>query len=319
MSSPTPSTAIGRPDLGATLEEFDLEASRNGFVGLKLFPVVEVAEQSANIGKIPIEQLLQESETNRASGGGYSRGTYTFTDFSYATEEHGREEPVDDRLSRIYRRYFDAEVIATKRARDAVLRNLERRITTALTTNASFTTGAASVVWSTAATATPVTDILTRMKAVRTASGMVPNTVVMDWEAFLACIETAQVIDRLKYAGYDDPKNIGPNALAQVFKVEQVLIAGGIRNTANEAKTFSGASIWDKTKVGVGYVARTNDVAEPCVGRTFHWSADGSDIGAVIETYRDETKRCDIVRARMDTDELTCYSECWQLLTGALP
>lgn len=318
MSSPTPSAAVGRPDLGATLEEFDLEGSRLGFVGLKLMPVIEVAEQSANIGKIPIEQLLQESETDRASSGGYSRGSYTFNDFYYATKEQGREEPVDDRLARIYRRYFDAEVVATKRARDVVLRNHERRVTTKLTTTGSYTNAAATTLWSTAATATPVTDVLTRMKAVRLACGMIPNTVVMEWEAFLACIETAQVIDRLKYAGYDDPKNIGPNALAQVFKVEQVLVAGGMRNTANEAKTFSGAGIWDKTKVGVGYVARTNDPAEPCVGRTFHWSADGSDIGAVIETYRDESRRCDVVRARMDTDEKGMYDECWQIITGAL-
>jgi hypothetical protein len=34
----TPSTAIQRPDLGLALEEFDLEMSRQGFIGSKVFP-----------------------------------------------------------------------------------------------------------------------------------------------------------------------------------------------------------------------------------------------------------------------------------------
>jgi hypothetical protein len=52
--SPSPSQAVGRPDLGATLVEFDVMANQAGFVGLQLMPVVEVAEPSANIGRIPI-------------------------------------------------------------------------------------------------------------------------------------------------------------------------------------------------------------------------------------------------------------------------
>src|SRR5687767_10398161 len=198
--SPQPSAAVGRPDLGATLVEFDVQANQAGFVGMKLAPVIEVAEQSANIGRIPIEQLLQTQDTARASGGGYRRGNFKFDDFSYATREHGWEEPIDDRNSRIHRRYFDAEVIAAKRARNFVVQNHELRTVAALTNTATFEDAAAAVVWSTPGTALPVTDVLTRIKSVRNRSGMTPNTVAMDYEAFLAAVETNQVIDRLKYA-----------------------------------------------------------------------------------------------------------------------
>jgi len=315
--SPSPSQAVGRPDLGATLVEFDVQANQAGFVGLKLAPVIEVAEQSANIGRIPIEQLLQIQDTARASGGGYRRGNFKFDDFSYATREHGWEEPVDDRNSRIYRRYFDAEVVAARRARNFVVQNHEIRTVSALTNTGTFTNVARSVAWTTPATAVPVTDVLNRIKAVRLASGMTPNTVVMDYEAMLAAVETAQVIDRLKYAGYDDPKDIGPNALAQLFKVKQVIISGGLKNGAAEGG-LSLSACWPKDVIGVGYIAETDDVAEPCASRTFHWSADGSSIGAILESYRDETKRCDVIRARMETDEKVMYPECWQLITGAL-
>lgn len=321
--NPTTSQAINRPDLGATMEEFDLEASRLGFVGLRLMPVIEVAEQSADIGIIPIEELLKDADTRRQSTGGYSRSSFTFGEFFYATSDHGHEVPVDDRLKRIYRRYFESEVVATKRARDVVLRSHERRVCTKLTTNASFTNAAAAVAWSTAATATPITDVLARKLAVRNACGMMPNTIAMDWETAQRCRETAQIIDRIKYSGRDDPKSkaITAKILAEVFDVEEVVIAGGQRNTATQNESATSAtlsSLWDKTKVGVGYVPRTNDVAEPGVGRTFHWSADGSSIGTTVETYRDERTRGDVVRARFDVDERVHYAVCWQLITGVL-
>lgn len=315
--SPSPSTAIGRPDLGATLEEFDLQANQAGFVGLKIFPVVEVAEQSANIGKIPIEQLLQEQETNRASGGGYREGNFTFSDFSYATEEHGWTERIDERNARIYRRFFDAEVVGARRARNFVLQNLEKRIVAAATNVASFVDVAATVAWSTPATAVPITDVLNRMIAVRAASGMTPNTVVMDWEAFMRARETAQVIDRLKYSGHTDPKNVTENALAQVFNVKRVIVSGGIRNTAPEGGLTLTAQ-WPRATVAVGYVAESDDVAEPGVGRVFHWSADGSNIGTILESYYVEDVRATKIRARMETDELVVYNEAWELITGVL-
>lgn len=315
--SPSPSQAVSRPDLGATMEEFDLMANQSGFVGLQIFPVVEVAEQSANIGRIPIEQLLQTQDTSRASGGTYREGNFTFDDFSYNTSDHGWVERVDERNKRIYRRYFDAEVVAAKRARNIVLQNHEIRVVTAATNIATYTNAPAAVAWTSPATATPVTDVLTRLKAVRAASGMTPNTVVMDFDAFLAAIETAQVIDRLKYAGYDDPKDVGEEALAKIFKVRRVIVSGGQKNTAAEGG-LNLNPCWPKATVAVGYVATSNDVAEPSVGRTFHWAEDGSNIGTILESYWDEDSRSNKIRARMETGEKVMYQECWQLITGAV-
>jgi hypothetical protein len=315
--SPSPSQAVGRPDLGATLVEFDVQANQAGFIGLQLFPVIEVAEQSANIGRIPIEQLLQTQDTSRASGGGYRRGNFSFDDFSYATKEHGWEEPIDQRNKRIYRRYFDAEVVAAKRARNFVVQNHELRCVALATNTATFVDAAATAVWSSKSTATPVTDVLTRIKSVRSNSGLVANTVAMDYDAYLAALETDEVIDRLKYNGLTDVKQVSLNDLAKLFKVQRVLVSGAVKNTAAEGGLTLAAS-WTKTIVGVGHVAMDSDVATPGLGRTFHWSEDGSEIGAVLETYYEEPIRSDVVRARMETDEKVMYPEAWELITGAL-
>ena len=96
MPSPTSSLATQRPDL-ATFLEFDLESEKSGYISTQVMPVQNVVSQSGSFGKIPIEQLLQQRETRRAPGAGYARGNFTFGTATYATEEHGAEEPVDDR------------------------------------------------------------------------------------------------------------------------------------------------------------------------------------------------------------------------------
>ncbi len=131
MPSPTSALTTLRPDLASFLE-FDLESDRLGYVASQVFPVVEVASQAGVFGVIPVEQLLQQRTTNRAPGSGYSRGSFTFTTASFACEEHGAEEPVDDRQAKMYRDYFDAEQISTLRAFSAVLRNAEQRVADAV-------------------------------------------------------------------------------------------------------------------------------------------------------------------------------------------
>jgi hypothetical protein len=53
----------------------------------------------------------------------------------------------------------------------------------------------------------------------------------------------------------------------------------------------------------LAYVARTDDIQEPCLARTFHWGGDGSTVGGSMESYRDEPVRADIIRCRHDVQE----------------
>ena len=109
MPAPTTSLATLRPDLAGTMEQFNLEADRMGFVGNKVLPIFDVPEQSGTWGKIAPGELLREAETKRNSGGDYFRDDFEFDDDSYLTVENGAEAIVDDRLTRMYRHYFDAE------------------------------------------------------------------------------------------------------------------------------------------------------------------------------------------------------------------
>jgi hypothetical protein len=50
-------------------------------------------------------------------------------------------------------------------------------------------------------------------------------------------------------------------------------------------------------------VAKSKDLREVCIGRTFSYEGDGGTIDGTFEMYREEKVRGDVVRVRMDTHE----------------
>jgi hypothetical protein len=321
MPSPSAALVTLRPDLAQSLEQFDLAMSWNGFVATEIMPPVEVGSQFGNFGIIPLEQLLMARDTTRAPGAAYNRGMFTFKPSTFSCKENGTEEVVDDREATAYANYLSAEQYAAMRARDAVLRNLEARVL-GLFTTANFGAGKNSAVttsWKTVATANPMNDVATARSAVYANSGLLPNTVVMGYNAWINFRLNANVINQIKYWGGNDPttRGIDTSVAAKLLDVERVIVAGAQKNNAGQNLTASLTQLWSDDTVFVGRVARSSDFKEPAVGRVFHYSGDGSSIGAVVESYRDERVRGNVVRVRMDTDEQILYSAAGYLLTGA--
>lgn len=320
MPSPTSALSTLRLDLAESFMEFELEAQRRGFIADRVLPVVEVMKQAGNFGKIPIEQLLQQRDTARSPGSGYARGKFTFGKATYTCEEHGAEEAIDDREAAMYRDYFDAEQISTQRALDVVLRNAEIRAAALIFNATTWTSNTTAVTneWDDLVNAVPLTDVEAAVQAVWAASGLWPNVMIIDRKVFRNLRNCEQIIDRIKYAGIMDPAagNITAAAMAQVFDLDEIIIAGSPKTTAIEGQDTVIAGIWDDEYAMLCRVATSQDMREPCIGRTFHWGDDGSALRGTFETYREEKVRSDIVRVRHDVDELVLYVEAGHLLSN---
>lgn len=323
MPSPSSSLATQRPDLAASFQEFDLEMQRRGYIASRVLPVVEVAQQSGNFGKIPVEQLLNRRQTRRAPGGGYNRGSFTFESAKYSTSEHGVEEAVDDREAESYRHYFDAEQIVTARAFESVLGAAEDRASAAIFDTGVWTgsdlTTSVTNEWDDAANATPISDVEAAVQAVWANSGLWPNALVVTRHVFRNLRLTQAIQDAIASSGAGFPTraaDITVQQLAAAFDLDHIIVANAAKNTAAEGQSASIAPVWDDEFAMVCRVATSQDMREPCIGRTFHWAGDGSDYDGLVETYRDETVRGDIVRVRHDVDEQILYPQAGHLLSN---
>lgn len=319
MARPTSGTTVQRPDLGAIAYEYSLGASQMGFIGAQVMPFFEVAEKSADYPKIPMEALLTEPNIDRAARGNYARSDWEFETGTYSCKERGFEEQMDDSEGALYQRFFDQEEVATLRATDIVLRAHERRVAAKLfDTNNAVGNAAVSTEWSTAASCTPRADVMTAKQAMRAASGLEPNALVMSKKVFENLLVSAEIGDRFQYTrpletmGMDAQMEV----IAQYFEVQRVLVGGALRNSAKKGQAFSLADIWDDEYVSLAVLSSGGmDLREPAFGRTFLWTAD-SPQPIVVETYRDDPVRSDIVRVRHNVDEALQFTGANYLLTN---
>lgn len=322
MPTPTTSSLTVRSDL-AEFMEFDLESERQGYIATKVLPVVEVALQADNPGRVPLEELLFNADTSRNSGSGYNRGTFKFERFVYATKENGWEEPVDARDEKRYRELLQVDRIANARAQGVVARNQEKRVADLVFnpttwTGASLTTSVTNE-WDDAENCTPITDVEAAVKKVYENSGLWANALVINRQVFRNLRNSEQIIERIASSGAGSPTkaaDITVEMLKAVFDLEHIIVAGASKNSAAEGQTATPAQIWSGEYAMVCRVSNSADMRDPCIGRTFHWSEDGSVIGGTIEEYEEVQTRSRIIRVRHDTDEVIMYPEAGHLLSN---
>lgn len=316
MSTKVSLTPVGlRPDIGLALDEFDLQANQEGFIGLRIAPAIEVPLQA---GTYPIAKLtdkLRRAQTLRNDDGTYNGSDMSRNTGSYKTEDHGHVVVVDDRSKKKYEHVFDADMESAEIGRDVVLRGHNQRViekALAISNN-----DAASAVWTNTGTDI-ITDIRTAKLAIRNRGGGKANVLVVEYEVFEYMRDNDAIIDRLKYSGHQNPNrgSIDEIAVAQALGLDEIIVADSLDNTANEGQAASLAPQWDKTKALL-FTRRTNGTtAKAQFMRTFHWGEDGSTVGGAFEKYRDENKRAFVVRSRMETQEKVLYDACGQVLTG---
>lgn len=325
MPGPSAPATFQRPDLGQAYLEFDLMAHTQGFIGLSAMPMTPVVLQASNFSKVLLAQLLNnDRKVKRAPGAGYSRQSLEFTQDNYATEERGVEELLDDRDRAVFAYTgIQFEQLAADRAVAALLRDLEVEIATVFEDTATFLNSAVATPWATKATATPVSDVLATREVFKLQCGVYPNTITMSEKTATNVVQTAEIQDFIKYTNQSTPGDLlgpagGANGviaktaavLALAWRIDNVLISPAVNNTANSGAAAVLGDIWASDKVTLSLTPDGGDIRSMGFGRTFAFEQ------MVLEQYREEKVRADVMRARFDLDVKVIQAACIHIMTG---
>lgn len=272
-----------------------------GFIGLEILPIYRTAEESSTYPVIPKEAMLKIHETGRAPRAAYQRGDWEYERGFYTTSEEGWEEPLDDVERKLLGRQAPgiAEMVATLRAWNIIMRNQEKRVADYLFNTTNFTnTGAVSTEWDTAASATPIDDVEDAKNAFLLQCGALPDTLTITYTTFSNLRLCDQIVDRLKYTFPGINLNqINSDQLATIFNIARVLVAGSVYNSAGLGLDASIEFLWSYEYAALTKTARGQDITEPCCGRTFLWTEDSPE-NPIVESYREEQRRSDMFRVR---------------------
>ncbi len=247
-----------------------------GLVGYNLFPRVPVTQRGGKIITFDRTSMKTYSQLQSAPGAdvpmvqfGYASGSYALDDYAIAGALPLAIMQEADAVPGI-----DLSSATMFGAMDIIQTRLEIQQATIATTAATY--GASNKVtlsgtsqWSDyTGTSNPMLNIENGKEAVRAATGMAANTVVMGAAVYAKCRAHPAIVDRIKYTGRDVAT---PEMLAALFGVDRVLVGGAI--TSNDAET-SFTDVWGKFVVVAYTVPETlANRGTPTYGYTY--SLDG--------------------------------------------
>lgn len=305
------SDANFREDIADVLVSNQLGAGQ--FNGEAVFPVVGVNAQDGRFHKIDFDQV----KTRAVDDAGGSRD---------AANEVTHETTVDTWLTKLYKlkelitrqdavRFddvFDAEVSAAELCKYYIKLNRELRISTLV--EAITNTAAATTIWSTGATATPVDDVANaKLEITKQLNGMVMEgraqmIGVGNAESRKDLVNTADIKDRWTQGNTK-------SSLADLSD-EQIATALGLDSVHFSTLSQGGSDIWDATKFTVALVSADPMFKNvPRVGNTLLWqSYIPTDLQ--VRTWEQNDPEGEVVLVETDTDEKLIEERAGFVISG---
>ena len=159
--------------------------------------------------------------------------------------------------------------------------------------------------WNDAAS-TPIEDVKTGKRTVQQNTGLVPNKLVVGQLTFDRLSDHPDIIDRIKYGQTPGAPAIAAEvAMAQLFGLDEVLVARAVRNTAVEGATGSYSFVVGDDDALLVYAAPSPGLLTPSAGYTFVWAgAPGANSeGMYMKTYREEGLESDMIESNSWYDQ----------------
>lgn len=303
---PASSSVVLRQDLTAVANEYDEKEAAGLFIGLKAAPIFKSDECEASYPVFLRSNFKKKTRTERGKDGSYNRITGEYGSGSFKCEDRGLVYPIDDARRRRYAKFIDAEASAARILRFQMLLARELRVYE-LYSAAGFTNHNVAAAWSDVTNGKPLTDIRTGIRAVRNKCGMPKSRISLiipeaDFDEMLDCTQVANK-SLYTFPGIQ-PADLSAAQIATMLGIKEVLVAASCYDTKEEGVAESESAIWAAGVMWIAVLCNENaDLEQMSAARTIIWTEDAPEL-PVVESWRDEDVRADMLRMRENTDEV---------------
>jgi hypothetical protein len=289
------------------------------FIGEKVFPVWQ---SSVRVGQYPKFKLADAQLLNnlppskRAPRSAYSEVTREYDTDTFDCIDRGFTEAVDDVYAADIGRFFDAESMSARMCLTNLKINHETEVVAALynTSNFNTTTGIGAYTEANlASTMDFPKDVLDAIDRLYN-KGIKANTIVLNTNLWSRVRRSTKFQNFVRGQVSFANAPIDQQAALASFSGEgitQILVGRAGANANKRGQTYSGGQIWNNTYFWVGKVAGGDPMAGGA-GRTINWTEDGGPF--IVESYRDEKIRSDIVRVRHNVVEKVVDGSAGELI-----
>ncbi len=291
-----------------------------GFIASKVFPIVPVDKQSDKYFVYP-KNDWQRIEMQRRAAGTESAGSgYTLSTDSYLCEKYALHKDIDDDLRANADDPLDVDREATDWLTQQSLLKLERQFASDFFTTGVWATDKVGTTdftkWSDYSASNPVKDIRAGKRAVTLATGLKPNTLVINYDVRDCLIDHPDILGRKVPTSSDVPDEA---FLASVLGVERVLVGETIYATNKENGTAATSFQFGKNAL-LTYTAPSPGLRTQSAAYTFAWKGVSGGLGltAGVKRFRLEQIESDRVEINMAWDNKVIDSALGYFFSAAV-
>lgn len=296
------------------------EAEGSDFIAPMLFPAVPVEKQSDGYYVIDPASWLRVENTRRspkapANAGEWKVSTATYFAQNWAFRTDHALETLSNADAALRIRQGSTEYVVSMLKRD-----MEVRVANQVTSISNVGSGvilSGNSLWSDFVNSDPISDVKTGHAFIENNTGLSANTAAMDKDTYRMLKIHPVIRD---YAKQTIPGPVPDTVLKELFEVENLWVAKGIRNTANEGATATFSNIWGNNFLLARIDRRPVSLKTATLGLGMRWQPEGFPAGMAVERYRDgdpSTKK-EWIESQFFQDEKIVASDLGYLISTTL-
>jgi hypothetical protein len=300
-----------RPELQTVVQEA-LEAEKF-FIAEKIFPPYGSNTKTGEYRKIKkgtggVLSMTGSDSTLRAPRTAYREVDRTYEKASFACQDRGLTEVIDDSDQADQQRFFDSQAVSTRLVLNDILRAQEARVAAKIMNETTWGYVAATAALTEANINTiDIAQDLEEAIARVQKRGELVNTIIMSRNIWKR-VRRSKLLRQYIFGDNAGGKIIDKGTFLGTFQdsapIQSLYIAEAVYSTAKKGETVADnklSYIWGDDYIWLGNVAGGSpDMGG--AGRIVYWQQD-VDFTYMVETYRDEPRRSDVVRVRQYNEE----------------
>ena len=304
------------------LSNIAVEAFATGdFIGMQLFPGVDVRKQSDKYYTIVKNSWLRiPSTTLRSPKTPPGRVEFEVSSDSYFADNYAL---ASDNAHEVIANEDDPIQLRARTTRflvDMLMRDQEVRIANLVTSITNIGSGvvlAGGNKWSNYVSSDPVADVTTGHAFIRSNTGLVANTALMDYDTYKTLQRHPVLLDMYKYT---QGGLVNDAELQAVFGVDRILVSKSIRNAALENATASLVNIWGNNFLLCHVSPAPTGMRTATFGLSFRWLNPELPAPWAVRVYNDPDpgKKLEVVEAGYYQDEKVVAAQLAYLCNATL-
>ncbi len=297
------------------------------FIAGDVFPVVPVEQQTNSYYTYAKGDFWRDEARVRAPGTESAGSGFKPSTASYSCIVEAFHVDVDDQTRANADSVLQLDRVATILTTQKLLIRRERKWVTQFFAagiwgtdvtgvTSGATAGTSFLQWN-LSTSTPNSDVDYAKGVIRAATGMTPNTLVIDFATFLTLRTNASIQNQFKYTTAD---SIDLAMMARYFGVDRVMVSKAVYTSGLEGGTQTTGFIAGKNAL-LCYVAPVPSLMMPSAGYTFAWSGyiGAGAYGVRFSKMRAELLKSDRIEGEMAFDQKVVATDCGFFFSGTIP